>query len=96
MTREQFIIKCNLKGIKIERHKNDLRWNGRPQDLYIVKAEEWEASIYIDQDFMETDPRRAYDQLWQMIEKYIKEARRNRKNPLWENAVGRVMREDRE
>ena len=96
MTREQFIIKCNLKGIKIEIHKNDLRWNGRPQDLYVVKAEEWEASIYIDQDFMETDPGRAYDQLWQMIEKHIKEARRNRKNPLWENAVERVMREDRE
>lgn len=105
MTLHQFLIKCNMAGIKVQRVRNYSMFNGRPHDLLIcTKPYEWELNLLVEAKEIEADSHKVFDTAWITIERILREKdphKYSEKSPeqineLWEAAADRAKKEKKD
>ncbi len=102
MTLNQFLIKCNMAGIKVQRVKAYAVFNGRLHDLLIcTKPYEWELNLLVEAKEIEADSHKVFDTAWITIERILREKEPHKYsekspeqiNELWEAAADRAKKE---
>ena len=96
MTEHQFMIKCNLNGIKVSWEKEHITYNGKKLDLLILeKPSKWEMDLLVDPDDVKKDPGRIFHQAWQKVLRAEEETNpkvmAEKENRLWEETLRLVF-----
>lgn len=102
MTLNQFLIKCNMAGIKVQRVKAYAIFNGRIHDLLIcTKPYEWALHLLVEAKEIEADSSKVFDTAWITIERILREKEPHKYsekspeqiNEIWEAAADRAKKE---